>query len=107
FGTTYTYESPSNLFLNSDVNADLTGFGTAGVFVNSGGIAGTGSGVTPLRNSSGQVVGFLATNPNAQFIAAAPGTFPNGGRAFLQTNPIQNFDATLFKRFAVRDRFSV
>lgn len=106
FGTTYTYESPSNLFLNSDVNADLTGFGTAGVFVNSTGVAGTGSGVTPLRNTSGQVVGFLATNPNARFIAAAPGTFPNGGRAFLQTNPIQNFDATLFKRFAVRDRFS-
>ena len=106
FGTTYTYESPSNLFLESGLNSDLTGFGTAGVFLNPNGAGFTGSGVTALRNSSGQVVGYLATNPNARFIAAGPGSLPNGGRAFLQTNPVQNFDATLFKRFSVRDLFS-
>ena len=107
FGFTYSYESPERLPLTSGVNADLTGLSNAGVIVNPNGIAGTGSGVSPLTNSSGQVVGYLASNPTAQYVAAAPGLFVGSGRQYLTANDVQNFDASLFKRFAVRDSFSL
>jgi hypothetical protein len=105
---TYSYESPSPLPLSSGIDAGLGGgFTNSGVFVNPNGIEGTGSGVTALRNGSGQVVGYLANNPNAQFIRAGAGTFPTGGTALVpDLRPINNFDAAVFKRFAVRDRFS-
>jgi hypothetical protein len=85
----------------------LTGAaGVGGVIVNPNGTAGVGSGVTPLRNSSGQVVAYLANNPNAQYIAGAPGLLTSSARNGFGLNPINNFDAAVFKRFALRDRFS-
>jgi hypothetical protein len=104
---TYTYESPASAFIQSGFDSSLSGaFGLGGVVVNPNGVRGAGSGVTALRNSSGQVVGFLANNPNAQFIAGAPGLFTSSARNMLPLNPINNFDTALFKRFALRDRFS-
>ncbi len=105
--TTYTYESPSYDFLQSGIDAGLTNGAPSGVFVNSGGVAGTGSGVTPLTNSSGQTVAYLANNPNAQYIAAAYGIYWNGGRAMLEMQPIDNFDVALFKKFTIKDRFGI
>lgn len=104
----YTFESPANAFIQSGYDSLLTGgIGPGGVVANNGNFtANTGSSVTPLRNSGGQVVGYLANNPNAQFVAAAPGLFPSAARNMLQLSPINNFDAAIFKRFAVRDRFS-
>jgi hypothetical protein len=62
----------------------------------------------PLQNSAGQTVAYLATNPNAQFVQGAAGTFPNSGRVtFPDLRPINNFDAALFKRFAIHDRFAL
>ncbi len=103
---TYTYESPSSAFLQSDVDAGLAGGFASGVFVNSNGVAGTGSGVTPQYNSAGQIVGYLANNPNAQFIAAGAGTFPNSARSMFKLEPINNFDTAAYKRFALRDHFT-
>jgi hypothetical protein len=106
---TFTYASPAPIPLTSGLNSLLGGgFTPSGVFVNSNGAAGVGSGVTPLYNSSGQTVAYLATNPNAQFIAAAPGMYPSSSRAlFPDLRPINNFDAAIFKRFAIRDRFAL
>jgi hypothetical protein len=104
---TYTYESPAAAFIQSGFDSGLTGgAGLGGVVVNPNGVAGTGSGVTALRNSGGQVVGYLATNPNAQFIAGAPGLYTSSARNMFTLNPINNFDTAVFKRFALRDRFS-
>lgn len=103
----YTYETPSPIPLTSGVDAGLAGgFFPSGVITNPNGVAGTGSGVTPLTNSSGQVVGYLASNPNAQFIRAGAGNFVSGNGMFPGLRPINNFDTAVFKRFAVRDRFA-
>jgi hypothetical protein len=104
---TYTYESPAHLFVQSGLDA---GFGdgiASGVFVNPNGVPGTGSGVTPLQNSNGQVVAYLANNPNAQFVRAAAGTFPTGGLPTITGDAINNFDVSASKRFAIRERFSI
>jgi len=99
---TYNYQSPSPLPISSGIDGGL-----GGVFVNSNGVTGMGSGVTPLTNAAGQTVAYLASNPNAQFIRAGRGTYPTGGNAvFSDLRPINNFDVAAFKRFAVRDRFS-
>src|SRR4029077_16403213 len=73
---TATYAKGSRVPMVSPIDTSLTGIpvGT-GVFVNPNGSPGVGSGVTPLTNTSGQVVGFVATDPNAQFVSGAPGTF--------------------------------
>jgi len=104
---TYIYETPSPLPFLSGTPGAFFGQG-GGINTNPGGIAGVGSGVTPLTNSRGQVVAYQATNPNAQFVAGAPGTFAPAGRInFIDgLAPINNFDITAAKRFGVRDRFN-
>lgn len=106
---TFVYQSPARIPITSGINSGLAaGANASGVFVNPNGLAGTASSVTPLTNASGQTVAYLANNPNAQFIQAGAGTFPTGGTAYYpDMRPINNFDAAAFKRFAVRDRFSV
>ncbi len=105
---TYMYESPAPIPLSSGLDAGLgAGFAGSGVFMNPNGTAGIGSGVSPLMNSSGQTVGYLANNPNAQYVRAGLGTFPNGGAPLLPgLRPINNFNVAVFKRFAVRNRFN-
>ncbi len=105
----YTYQSGAPLLLTSGLDAGLSGGfnGNSGVIMNSGNTSGLGSGVTPLRNGAGQIVAYQANNPNAQFIRAAPGLFTNGGVNSLRMNPINDFDASLSKTFALRDRFSI
>lgn len=106
---TYSYQSPSPIPLTSGIDALMgNGFASSGVFVNANGAAGVGSGVSPLTNPAGQTVAYLANNPNAQFIRAGRGTFPTGGTVmFPDLRPINNFNAALFKRFAIHDRFNV
>jgi len=105
----YTYQSGAPLPLTSGIDAGLAGGfgGTSGVIFNPNGTMNTGSGVTALRNSGGQIVGYQVTNPNAQFIQAGRGVFAPGGTNYIRMNPVNNFDAALSKRFAVRDRFSI
>ena len=77
------------------------------MIANPNGVPGTGSGVVPLTNSQGQIVAYQATNPNARFIAGAPGMFTNPGRInFNGLAPINNFDLSVTKRFGIRDRFN-
>src|SRR5260370_16477672 len=78
---TYTYETPANASLQSGFDTLLGGgFYPSGVFTNPSGAFGTGTGVTPLTNSQGQVVAYLANNPNAAFARGALRTFPTTGR---------------------------
>ena len=88
----YTYQSGQWVTPQSGVDSNLNG-DSAGdrVIANPGGIEGTGSGVVPLCNSAvavcpatltdalkrpAGVVGYLATNPNAQYIQAGYGALP-------------------------------
>src|SRR5579864_6206240 len=104
----YTAESPEWVTPQSAVDSNLNG-DPAGdrVIVNPNGIPGTGSDVTQLKNSAGQVVAYLAANPNAQFIRAASGALATSGRNILATNPINDFDMNVVKAFAAGERIHV
>jgi hypothetical protein len=104
---TYTYQSAPSILLNSGF--DTTG-GTSsfsGVFVNPDATGTTGTGVSPLRNSAGQTVAYLANDPNARFVRGAAGTFATGRARLGGFQDTNNFDVSAVKRFGVRDRFGI
>ena len=100
----YTYESPEYVTVQSDQDSNLNG-DSAGdrAVVNPAGDPTKGTDVTSLKNSAGQTVAYLATNPSAMYIRAGLGVFPNAGRNTLPTRPIDNFDMSFAKRFVVRE----
>jgi hypothetical protein len=100
FAPVYTYQSGTMVDVQSGVDANLNA-DTAGdrAFVNPSGAANVGSGVTPLLNSAGDTVAYLANNPNARYIQAGLGTLPNGGRNTAQLPPIDDVDMTIAKNF--------
>jgi hypothetical protein len=119
----YTYESPEYATVLSGANSNLNGdSGTAidRAIVNPNGIKGTGSDITPVYNPalvgncpagvtqcSGNLVGYSAVNPNAQYIKAGNGTLPNAERNTLPIRPINNVDLSAFKRLTVREHYSL
>jgi hypothetical protein len=100
FAPVYTYQSGTwvdvQSGVDSNLNADSAGDRT---IINPGGTATVGSGVTPLLNSAGDVVAYLANNPNARYIEADSGSLPNGGRNTARLNPIDDVDMTIAKSF--------
>jgi hypothetical protein len=105
---TYTFQSPEYATVQSALDSNLDGdsFGDRSIF-NPSGVAGTGSAVTPLLNSGGATVAYLASNPNAQYIVAGVGakaTAPRNSLALPRTN---NWDMSLVKRFSFKERYSL
>jgi hypothetical protein len=100
----YTFESPEYATVQSNTDSNLNG-DSAGdrSIVNPSGVAGTGSGVTALKNSKGDTVGYLANNPNARYIVAAAGALANAGRNTLPTAHINNFDLSATKSFSITE----
>lgn len=130
FAPIYTFESPQYATVRSGVDSNLNN-DTAGdrTIFNAAGVTGTGSGVTPLCTSAlpaGSpcggtgtaatptspatvdsrpfLVGYLAKNPNAQYIVAGAGALATAGRNTLRTNPINNWDFTMGKKFNFTER---
>ena len=105
--TSLTYASHERVPLYSGLDTGMSGnaFGS-GIFVNPNGVAGTGTGVSPLTNRSGQTVAFLANSPTAQFVSGGVGTFSTA-RPTLRLDDTRNVDLSIVKRFTVRDRASV
>jgi hypothetical protein len=101
---TYTYESPEYVTVQSGVDSNLNG-DSAGdrAIINASGDAKRGSDVTPLTNSSGATVAYLAVDPSAMYIKAGVGALANGGRNTLATSPINNFDMSFAKKFTVKE----
>jgi hypothetical protein len=110
---TYTFESPQYATVQSNIDSNLNGDNAPDrVIVNPNGVTGTGSGVVGLTRTgaqiasgssvnatNGQVVAYLATNPNAQYIIAGLGALANGGRQTMPLGRINNFDAQVKKTF--------
>jgi hypothetical protein len=104
---TLIYGSWPRVPLFSGVDTGLNGNSLgSGVFVNPAGIPGSGSGVTPLTNSSGQTVAFLASDPNAQFLTGAPGTF-SAERPTLRLGETRNVNLALVKAFSIPDNAKI
>ncbi len=104
----YTAESPQYATVQSglDSNRNLDG-ATDRVVINPDGVDRTGSDVTPLANSGGEVVGYLADNPNARYVKAGAGVHPNGGRNTLPLRGINNFDVSVSKRISIGETRAV
>ncbi len=100
FAGTYTAESgqKATVLSNQDSNRNGDAAGDRAI-ANPGGVEGTFSTVTALTNSAGQIVAYKADNPNAQYIRAGLGAFPNAARNTLQMPGINNFDFSVFKNF--------
>jgi hypothetical protein len=98
----YTYESPQYATVQSALDSNLNN-DSAGdrAIVNPSGRPGTGSGVTPLRNSANQIVAYLANDPSAQYIQAGLGAYPNAGRNTIPMDTINNVDLNITKRFGI------
>ncbi len=103
-GGTFTYQSPGYVSALSGGDTGLNFVGPDRAIFNENGTAGVGSGVTPLCNSSGQVVAYQADNPSAQYIQGAPGLYANGGRNNIALGQVNNFDLYATKRFSYHDR---
>ncbi len=103
----YTLESPEYATVQSEFDSNLAGdsFTDRAIF-NPQGVAGTGSGVRPLTNSQGQVVAYVANNPNAQYVVAGLGALANSTRNSLALPRTNNWDVSLVKRFSFTDKTS-
>lgn len=92
----------------SGVDSNLNGISDSDrVILNPGGVPGTSSGVTPLRNSAKETVAYLAMDPNAQYIQAQIGAYANSGRNILRTPGIANVDFSIAKTINVRERYKL
>ena len=110
---TYTFESGEAVTVRSGNDANLNGDNAGDrAILNSSGIEGIGSEVTPLcrtaactfdadGNVIGTVVGYLANNPNARYIQAGDGAESTIGRNTFRLPAINNVDFSLFKNFRI------
>jgi hypothetical protein len=96
----YTPQSGVDSNLNGDSAPDRT-------IINPSGVPGTGTAVTALKNGAGDTVGYVAKNPNAQYIQAGPGALATAGRNTLATPRTNNWDMAVVKRFNTSERTNV
>jgi hypothetical protein len=96
----YTPQSGVDSNLNGDSAPDRT-------IINPNGVPGTGSAVTPLTNGAGDTVGYVAVNPNAQYIQAGKGALATAGRNTLATPRTNNWDMAVVKRFNTSERTNI
>ena len=116
FSGTYTYETGAWMTARSGVDSNLNGDNAGDrALINVNGTEGVGSAVTPLcragegacaTTNPSRVVGYIATNPNARYIQAGPGVYPNGGRNSVRLPSINNFDLALGKRIRLTERMA-
>ena len=113
---TVSFEKGERATVLSNIDSNLNGDPAADrAIINPNGVANTSSLVTPLLRSctafnpdgscgtpdAARIVGYLAADPNAQYIQTGLGALSNAGRNTLLLPPIQNVDLTLFKNFAI------
>jgi Carboxypeptidase regulatory-like domain len=113
---TLAFESGEEATVLSGVDANLNGDPAPDrAIVNPSGIVNTSSLVTPLLRTcpsfdedgnctlsdAQRIVGYLADDPNAQYIQTGLGALSNAGRNTLLLPPIKNLDFSIFKNFAI------
>jgi hypothetical protein len=119
----YTYQSGQWVTAQSGIDSNLNGDAAGDrTITNASGVPGTGSAVIPLCTSAvavcpatvdaaqaspAGVVGYLATNPAAQYVQAGYGALATTGRSTLQLAPINDVDLTALKRFSITERFKI
>jgi hypothetical protein len=105
FSPIYTFQSPEYATVQSNADANLNGDSAPDrAIVNPSGVIGTSSTVTPLMNSNGATVAYLANNPNAYYLQAGAGALATDSRNTLGTPPINNWDFAILKRVNITER---
>jgi hypothetical protein len=105
FSPIYTFQSPEYATVQSASDANLNGDSASDrAIVNTAGVIGTSTTVTPLMNSGGQTVAYLANSPTAYYIQAGPGALATDPRNTLGTPPINNWDFAILKRVNMTER---
>jgi hypothetical protein len=108
FSGTYTAESGQKATVLSGIDSNGNGDAASDRAIrNPNGVRGTGSTVTALcqvisncnAEGAGPIVGYLADNPNAEYIRAGTGAESNSARNTLQLPGINNLDFSVFKNF--------
>jgi hypothetical protein len=100
FAGTFTAESGERATVLSGIDSNLNGDAAADRAIrNPNGVRGTGSTVTALTNTAGEIVAYLADNPNAEYIRTGLGALSNSARNTLTLPGINNLDFSLFKNF--------
>jgi hypothetical protein len=104
----YTYQSPQWMTVqsNRDVNGNGDTAGDRAIF-NPSGVRGTGSDVTPLTNTAGDIVAYVANDPSAQYIRGGLYAKADVGRNTLPSRPIDSVDLTVLKRISFTERLRV
>jgi hypothetical protein len=104
FAPIYTYQTGNWFTVQSGIDSNLNGdSGGDRAFINAGGNPNIGSGTTPLKNSAGDTVGFLITNPAAGYVTTPKGGLSTAGRNTERLNPTNNVDATFAKSFNIKE----
>jgi hypothetical protein len=119
---TYGWEAgePATVLSGLDSNLNFDSAGDRTIF-NPNGVKNTASGVAPLLktctsfNANGtcalsddqRTVGYVALNPNAQYIQAGFGALANTGRNTVTLPGISNLDFSIFKNFAITETVKV
>jgi hypothetical protein len=93
-GQTWTPLSQANSVGNGDVQVQRA-------LVNPDGTSETGTTVSPVLNSAGDVVGYLAANPNARYVQAGVGVYPDADRNSLRAPGLNTVDLMLMKQFGL------
>jgi hypothetical protein len=100
FAGTLTFETGPGVTVLSGIDSNLNLDSAADRTIrNPNGTPNTASTVTPLRNSAGQIVAYLADNPNAEYIQAGLGARANSARNTMRLPGINNLDFSIFKNF--------
>jgi hypothetical protein len=115
---TLSFESGQRATVLSAIDSNLNGDSAADRSIeNPNGVRGTASTVTPLlktctsfnddgscaQSASQRTVGYLANNPNAQYIQAGRGVVTTSARNTLSLPGINNFDFSVFKNFRLTE----
>ncbi len=105
FSPIYTYQTAQWMTVQSatDANGNGDSAGDRAIF-NPAGVPGTGSGVTALKNTAGDVVAYLANNPNAQYIRLGRYARATAGRNTLKGQAINDWDFSVSKKFDFTER---
>ncbi len=93
-GQPWTPLSQANSVGNGDVQVQRA-------IVNTAATNPTGTRSSPVTNSAGAIVGYVANDPNARFVQAGVGSLPTAERNSLRAPGINNIDLMLSKSFGI------
>lgn len=102
WSASFTYTASSGTPWTPLSLANSTGNGDSTVqraIINPNGTSNSGTLVTPIKNSSGAIVAYLANNSAARFVQAQTGSFPTAGRNSLRAPGFNNTDFQIKKGF--------